>query len=287
MLLPSKRKYKKRFTKTEKVSPSRARKLLATMVHNNRPVDLRRVKRYVKKMLEGTWRSTSQGLIIDWFGRLGNGQHRLLAVIESGVTIEIDITYGEDPENFLIWDKHKQRTLTDDFFIAEIEHPKESARMYRVYLDLLETTPKRFVALGHRRGVSHEDALTWCRQNEHARLHVIEKCKAKEARRRLRPPAIFMGVYYYLYERTPDAADSFFDQLIHGAAGSVDPVTQLRESLDQLMIESMRGVTIPKYVYAALVFKAFNAWMARKSVESIWFDPSEGFPEVTSRQRRR
>jgi hypothetical protein len=283
-----KRKYKKRYTRTESISPDRARALLATMVENNRPVTLLRVKRYAKQMArEGVWKSTSQGLIIDWFGRLGNGMHRLLAVIESGVTIEVDVTYGEDPANFVIWDKGKERTLNDDMVIAEVVYPKDSAKLYRVYLDLQQTSPTKYIGFGHRKSVSHEDAIAWAQEHAASLTHVIERCRRKEWRRVLRPPATFMGLYYWLYERSPAEADSFFALLIDGSSGKREPVHQLRESLDQLMLDKMRGTTVPRFLYAALVFKAWNAHMARKTVKQIWFDPGlENFPDLTSRKRR-
>jgi len=283
-----KRKYKKRYTRTEEVSPDRARALLATMVDNNRPITLSRVKKYARKMKkEGVWKSTSQGLIIDWFGRLGNGMHRLLAVIESGVTIEVDVTYGEDPANFVIWDKGKERTLNDDMVIAEVVYPKESARLYRVYLDLQQTGPTKYISFGHRKSVSHEDAIVWAQEHAASLTHVIERCRRKEWRRVLRPPAAFMGLYYWLYERSPKEADLFFSLLITGAPTKGHPVYQLRESLDQLVIDRMRGETIPRFLYAALVFKAWNAYMARKEVKQIWFDPGdEKFPTLTTRSRR-
>lgn len=277
-----KKKYNKRFTKTEKVDPKRARDLLATMKHN-RKVTRTVVADYARQMREGLWRSTSQGLIINWFGELMNGQHRLLAVIESGKTIEIDITYGEDPDNFMVLDKHRKRDLKDDLSIAGVEYPRETAAMYRIYLDLIQTKPDRYIAFGGRTrwGWKPESAIEWAKKNKAKIIHVIQKCKQKQARPVLRPPAIMMALYYRLYEINPEDADAFFEELVKGC--KTGPVAKLREALEALMLERVRGSTPPRYMWAALVIKAWNAYVEGRRLRTLTFDGgNEPFPTVST-----
>jgi hypothetical protein len=274
------RKQQKRFTKTEKVGPKRARALLATM-KTNRKVTRTVVIDYARQMREGMWRSTSQGLIIDWDGHLMNGQHRLLAVIESGVTIEVDITYGEDPDNFMVLDKHRKRDLSDALSIAGIEYPNETSRLYRVYLDLIQTKDDRYIAFGARTrwGWKPERAIEWAKENRARLVHVIHVCKGPQAKKVLRPPAVMMALYYRLHEIDEEQADAFFKQLVDGC--KTGPVGKLREALDGLMLQRVQGTIPPRYMWPALVIKAWNAYVNGKRLRQLEFDGGyEPFPDI-------
>jgi len=53
----------------------------------------------------------------DWNGRLGNGYHRMLAVILSGKTVTMYFRYGADPKDYVAYDKGKNRDGQDIFEI--------------------------------------------------------------------------------------------------------------------------------------------------------------------------
>lgn len=275
-------KSKKRYTKTERITPKRAQELLATMKHN-RQVTRGAVEKWVKEMLSGRWRSMSQGFAVDWDGHLMNGQHRLLAVIESGVTIETDVTYNEDPENFKVMDKGRKRTIADDLSIADVQYPNESARIYRLWLDLQATKPNRYVALGKtsRFGWNSDQAIKWVQEHEALLAHVIERCRRKDAKRALHPPTLMQTLYFRFYEIDPESADDFMEKLICGCDGA-GPVPKLRDALDKLLLEKARGMNPPMYLFAAIVIKAWNAYREGKRPRIIGFGANEHFPAISA-----
>jgi hypothetical protein len=66
-------------------------------LHNNfrnRPVKQDVVQAYARDMLNGTWAPTHQGLAFNDRDELIDGQHRLLAIVLSGRTIRIMVTFG-------------------------------------------------------------------------------------------------------------------------------------------------------------------------------------------------
>jgi len=69
--------------------------------HNkcNRPLRESRVKRYAKDMTKGKWRTTHQGIAFDSHGNLIDGQHRLYAIIQSGVAVIILVVRNLPPES--------------------------------------------------------------------------------------------------------------------------------------------------------------------------------------------
>lgn len=75
-------------TKLEEITPEKAREYLKGNIHN-RPIRQSTIEHYAREMKIGNWVTTHQGIAFDEDGSLLDGQHRLLAIIESGCTIPI------------------------------------------------------------------------------------------------------------------------------------------------------------------------------------------------------
>ena len=80
----------------ETVSPEEAAKYLE---HNakHRKIKEKKVDAYMKEMQDGKWQLNGKVLIFDANGRLLNGQHRLSAVVKSGVPLTVLVVRGVDP----------------------------------------------------------------------------------------------------------------------------------------------------------------------------------------------
>lgn len=78
-------------TRVEQLTPNIAAKYLEKNT-NNRTISQSLVDRYASDMSAGHWGLTHQGIAFDEDGNLLDGQHRCLAVIKSGVTVQILVT---------------------------------------------------------------------------------------------------------------------------------------------------------------------------------------------------
>lgn len=94
------------------IGPDEAKALLAAN-YKNRTVRHNVVNRYAKRMREGDWLPTHQGIAFSSTGRGLDLQHRLLAVIKSGCTVQIMVTEGLDDKVFEVIDKHQSRSTGD------------------------------------------------------------------------------------------------------------------------------------------------------------------------------
>jgi len=94
------------------IGPKEAAALLAANI-DNRKVRHGRVKYYASVMKEGGWRLTHQGIAFCKDGRALDLQHRMLAIIESGVEIDLMVTEGLSPEAFEAIDQHERRSAAD------------------------------------------------------------------------------------------------------------------------------------------------------------------------------
>lgn len=104
-------------TKIETITPSIAKKYLATNVNHQRNVTITHVDHLAQQMKAGQWMMTCEPIIIDSLGQVINGQHRLLGVIQSGCSIQFMVIRGVAPESFVAIDRGKPRSNSNIFAI--------------------------------------------------------------------------------------------------------------------------------------------------------------------------
>lgn len=106
------------------VSPDMAREWLAAAdqrqtatSRNNRNRSVHTVSAYARDMAHHHWVTTHQGIAFDVSGILIDGQHRLAAIVESGVPQIMLVTFDLPPEAKLAIDRGRIRALADQLQI--------------------------------------------------------------------------------------------------------------------------------------------------------------------------
>lgn len=98
-------------TKIEKVTPRLAEKYLQQNDGNFRKTDIERVRRYSKEMADGKFVLNGSSIVFSSSGRLLDGQHRLKAVVESGVTVQMVVVTGVAEDSAWSMDRGQPRTV--------------------------------------------------------------------------------------------------------------------------------------------------------------------------------
>lgn len=115
------------------VTPEIAEQYLKLNTGNFRPIDSSRVDRYASDMLNGNWEFAgdpirfSETILID-------GQHRLRAVVKSGVSLAFVVIRGMSESSALSIDKGKSRSTTDWLRHAGYKNGKMVASIARLCL---------------------------------------------------------------------------------------------------------------------------------------------------------
>lgn len=99
------------------ISPKLAMSLLAQN-DANRPVRKTLAQFYARQMRNGRWRRTHQPIAVTSDGKLIDGQHRLLAIVQSGVTVTMPIATGVSRDSILVVDQGAQRSAHDAIHLA-------------------------------------------------------------------------------------------------------------------------------------------------------------------------
>jgi len=82
------------------VTPELAKQWLGVANNFNRPFKQAVVDMYVRQIKSGLWRRTHQGIAFDTNDILIDGQHRLMAIVHTNVTVPMLIFIDEPKENF-------------------------------------------------------------------------------------------------------------------------------------------------------------------------------------------
>lgn len=104
-------------TTTELVTPDMAKAWLNRNTAN-RNISPLLVSKYARVMAENQWSLTHQGIAIYEDGTLADGQHRLSAVVSSGCSVMMQVTYGVLREAGGDIDMHRARDMGDAIRIA-------------------------------------------------------------------------------------------------------------------------------------------------------------------------
>lgn len=104
----------------ELVTPIVAKQFLRSN-ENNRSIRPTAVNQYSEKMLQGSWRMSTDAIGFDENGVLINGQHRLHAVVKSGVANYFAVMRNMPPETKDALDTGRKRQLHEILKIAGVD----------------------------------------------------------------------------------------------------------------------------------------------------------------------
>ena len=99
------------YTVLELITPEIAREYLKRNVKNRR-LKPGRVADYASDMKNGRWQITPQGISFHENGTLGDGQHRLEAIIKSDTPVLMNVTY-DVPNETTMFDRGANRSVPD------------------------------------------------------------------------------------------------------------------------------------------------------------------------------
>lgn len=114
------------------ITPEMAKKFLQSNAAFQRKLSRSAVKRLVGVLQRGEWQLTHQGVAFDVNGVLFDGQHRLTAIAESGVSAPMVVFRNVDATVFKVTDIGFKRKLSDQLRIGT----REAAIIYRIAINV-------------------------------------------------------------------------------------------------------------------------------------------------------
>lgn len=244
-----------------KMDPDKAQAFLDRNTRNRR---VRRdiVEQYARDMAAGKWQLTGESISFDRDGNLIDGQHRLQAIIRSGVTVELTTVWGLDPQVQEVLDTGMKRRAADQLAIRGYKHAALTAAAARLAI-LYERG--RTVTNGPQGAVSHSEIFDYLRR--HPELMDVVAQSAVFDHLIDMPRSATAMTFWELWRVDAQPAAEFFGRLADGVnLESGSPILALRSRLRQL--KSARTRSDPQ-VFVSLTFRAWNAWRSGATVSKL------------------
>ncbi len=249
--------------KMVKVSPDVAAEMLESNIEINRSIKSGHLSKLVYDMKHGYW-DANNGEALRFtkpnnkqkYGTLVDGQHRLHAIIQSGMTFTLPCMIGVSEESFATIDSGSSRQFSD---ILASKGVVSKTAVAGGVLTLEQFYSGNF----HGRQMSHSRLLT--RYTQHPSIAEYNQA-ANHLRMLFRPSeAIFLS--YVFNSIAPKKGNAFLHKLRFGGAKENEPVHILREKLLNYRIKRPTG-----YIYTSkehIIGSVFKCWnnIQRKNSE--------------------
>lgn len=260
-----------------RITPTLAESWLTSNLAN-RPVTENKVRQYAADMIAGKWRVNGESIIIGKDGTLLNGQHRLAAVVRSGVAIESMVTWDVDPDTFTTMDTGRPRGATDVLAIKGYQNTARlagSANAVNAYykLGVIGRTSARI-------RFTNDEMLTFVLENPTI-VDSVTRVERTGLRIKGTSPSNLAAIHFLIGPGNEPKRDAFFDALDHGAnLGSGHPVLALRNRLHA----NAATRTMDDMYVAAIIVKSWTAFKAGRTISLLrWSNRSdnpEPFPVI-------
>jgi hypothetical protein len=239
------------FTVLVRVTPADAERWLETRVRVQRPVSQRHVEELASAFRRGEYHFTHQGIAFNKDGANQDGQHRLWAIFNSGVTVDINVTFGQPPEAMRIIDSkirpraawQNRQILTGD---AQSKKKLEAALVVRllVYPDQQHMAPSFDES---------EDIIATYREG-------LDWCVTLPAKK-VYGTAPVRGALAFAHRTAPVMVEAFAEQVLHGE--------NLQRGMPAFAIRNMLEATIGRTNRRDVALKVLRACQGYMQAENM------------------
>lgn len=250
----------------EDVTPAVAERWLGKN-ERNRHVRQRLVDAYARDMEAGNWHLTGEAVKFSRNGRLIDGQHRCLAVVQAGTAVKMVVVRGLEEDVQEVIDSGAARTAGDALRMRGITYYSSLAAASRIAL-LYEVGSID----GSNLRPTHSEILDFVDNNP----DLAEAVEMAVAHRQAIdvPQSVLSLAIWRLKKVDPDDAYLFISQLAEKTdlkAG--DAVLAL---LNRLVEVRRNGRIMSRNDYLSLVFRAWNKWRSGEKIASLPIRGREG-----------
>lgn len=260
------------------ITPEYASRLMA---HNNlnRPVNRLTVEDYKTQIQKGLWRLNGEPILISDDGVLLDGQHRLIAVQETGLSITSVVVEGINKEFFSTIDTGRIRTIADIFNIEEVPNANGIGAVITSFfrLNKLENSASTKDNL-RRMKLSKTELLDYYKKNEHLLQSVYKFAARCHSKLSLMRTTEIGSLYLYLMRtmnHPEEKIQNFFEELCGLKTYTNNTVSLLHD----ILIKNLLGkVALTAAQRRAYIIKTWNSYVKGKELKVLNYNKDkEGF----------
>ena len=246
-----------------KINPSLASTMLLDN-SNNRTISKAMVLNLSAQMKSGEWKLNGESIKFNKLGRLLDGQHRLSAIVHSGVTVELLVLHEFENDVFATLDTGKRRGGGDVLSIENVKNPNIVAGAIKLIIAYKnELTLNTSGAMS--RYASNQKTIEFERENNLSDLS--NQSMQWYLKNKIITPTQFLFLYFILRGIDKQDAHDFLEKLSGGAnLGDKNPIKVLR---DRILKYRNSTLKLPQSQLIYMIFKAWNYYRDGKEITKI------------------
>jgi hypothetical protein len=225
-------------------------------------------------MASGEWHLTHQGIAFDELGNLVDGQHRLLAVIESGVPTRFWVFNGVSREAMIAIDMGKTRSAVDAFAFLGDDVNSRSVAISRILLGAYVFQRRQT----ERIDISYEVGLDRLRAFHSAMREAIEFSVLNTSEKGLRHGCTSAAIASAWFTQNKDLLSEFKDQLVSGVVTSQSDVAAVKLRNFMTTNGKTRGGRDARADLFLRASTALRAYVDRRPIAKLYASLDSVFP---------
>lgn len=240
----------------------------------NRDLKPKSLAKFKRDLLSGAWNVNGATVCVDWDGNLLDGQHRLLAIVQTGVSVELLLVEGLDPAVKVSIDSGSPRNLSDTLIMRK----ERCAGTLNSTLRNLSLLRDQQSLAKNNFQYSHQELLNLLNEKPAIRDAITLADKVRRDGYTHIPAAVLATAAFLFAEIDADDCDEFMVRLKDGADLSKgSPILALRN----LAAGWYKGShnQIAAHVKLAYLIKAWNYFREGRSVLKLRYQQNETYPQ--------
>lgn len=245
------------------VTPDQASQWLDQHNDHNRHLRPSRVEAYARDMAAGRWQFNGDPIRFSADGTLLDGQHRLHAVVRSGVTISLLVVWGLPRETQETMDIGAHRKMSD---ALTLRGESNSTHLAAIARRVLMYDNGSRVKSGHV-VPTHAEMVAYIEANPDIRRSVEVSQRARNAGLPV-APSVVGSAYEICARNSKDDAEIFFVMKLIDAVG-LEPADPARALLRRLQQAAATGRQMPPDDAFRYALIAWNAFRDRRTLTKV------------------
>jgi hypothetical protein len=234
----------------ELITPDRARELL-TLNTKNRPIVKANLNRLISEIENGLFKFNGDSIRISKSNTILDGQHRLLAIVHTGVAVKTVLIKGLDDDVFDTIDQGSQRTLGALIGIDKAPNYNICASIIPLLMTYKSTgTPK-----SNGKNISKPIMLNYFNENKNRIIEAAEFARSSKSFSRWISPA-YAGFLYFTLSKIDNDLCLEFTTKIESGVGIEDysPEFLLREKLIKIISSIQKESVLHRSAYVIIAW---------------------------------
>lgn len=250
------------------MTPQWAQAILDQNTHN-RPIRKDVIQKYAYDIENNRYKLTHQGIAIGTNGILLDGQHRLLAIVKTGIAIPIALATNCNPDTFAVLDTGITRKSTDVLSMQQVANASMTSAIVRMTIMYYEHFDK--IWQGRLRYPSNDDILEYYNNmSENVDFAVQKSRYVKNHFKQLTSASAVGGFTVLALDKgyNKEHIELFVQKLATGMnLEGLCPILKLRTSVFNGLFRT-KGATVVQLTLASLI-KTFNNWNSNIEVKQF------------------